>query len=143
MNFDPDLVKIFVQKDLGCNCPEEVFNSIKYENHVQLEFGFYVDKAITIGNRLLIFVMNLNKFIEIKNILDKLINHGTAWRDGEGLNRFRLVLISNNPKKTKKDISSEFNKLKGKDKKVHLHVINENIISKSGYDFLKKEPSAL
>jgi hypothetical protein len=139
MSFDPDLIKQFVQADLGCQCPEEVFNSIKYENHVHLEYGFYVDKAITIGNRLLIFVMNVTKYIEILKILDKLVTHGIAWRDGEGLNRFRLVLISEKPKELKSDVIKEFNKLTGKDKKAHLHIVSKNEMINKNYEFLEKE----
>ena len=139
MNFNPDLIKQFVQSDLGCQCPEEVFNSIKYENHVHLEYGFYVDKAITIGNRLLIFVLNVTKYIDVLRILDKLVMHGTAWRDGVGLNRFRLVLISENPKKLKAEITKEFNKLKGNDRRANLHIVNKKNMMKKKYEFLEKE----
>jgi hypothetical protein len=83
--------------------------------------------------------MNITKYIEILKILDKLVTHGIAWRDGVGLNRFRLVLITENPKKLKSEIAGEFNKLKGKDKKAHLHIVSKKEMVKRNYEFLEKE----
>jgi hypothetical protein len=125
MDFNPELIKSFVKSDLGCECPDDVFNYIKFEKNARLEYDFKVDYAITIGNRLLIFIQEVQDIKQAEQILEILVRHGKSWRDDEDLNRFRLVVVTSSPKKMEKKIFTKFNKLKNKDEKVHLHVLSK------------------
>ncbi len=136
MNFDPDLIKKFVRDELGCSCQDEVFYNIKFQNHVELEHKFFIDKAVTVGNRLLIFILNVTTGIKIEKSVEKLVNHGRNWRDSEELNRFRLVLITTTPDTLEKKIKNKFKKLVKDDEKIHLHIINRKILVKNNYGFL-------
>ena len=50
-----DEIKTFVQKTLGCGCPEEVFRHIDWETNAESpEAGLY--SRINIGNRLLVYI---------------------------------------------------------------------------------------
>ncbi len=125
MDLDLNLIKSFVKDDLGCKCPDNIFFQIKFQKDVKLGYDLKVDRIITIGNRLLIFLFYI-KYLEFadKN-LDNIIKCGKSWRNDEDLNRFRLVFITTAPKKLEKHISSKFKKIIGKDKKIHLHIIDE------------------
>jgi hypothetical protein len=125
LDLDLELIKSFVKDDLGCKCPDEVFNQIKFQKNVKISIDLEVDRIINIGDKLLIFLF-YNKDMEYaKKNLETIIDCGKSWRDDEELNRFRLVFISNTPKKLKQKISSKFEKFIGKDKKIHLHIINK------------------
>jgi hypothetical protein len=45
-------------------------------------------------------------------------------RDEKGLNRFRLVLVFDDPEKVRPGAERQFEELRGSDEKVHLHVIS-------------------
>jgi hypothetical protein len=89
-----------------------------------------LDCAVTIGNRLLVYVFSPANPADIRH-LAFLVSTGKRERDTRGLNRFRLVIVADEgedpllPKKM-------FDTLTEKDEKVHLHMIGkkENIFSK-------------
>lgn len=125
MSFNPELLKIFVKTDLGCKCPDDVFNLIKYDKHIKLEINLEVDRIITIGNRLLIFIFNVKDLTNINKTLERLVHHGRTQRDDECLNRYRLVLVTTKNKKLEKKIGGKFKNLAGVDDKIHLHIKNK------------------
>ena len=131
MTFDPDMIKSFVKGDLGCTCADEVFNRIRFEKDYKIRMDLTIDCIITIGNRLLIFVIlysKLDKLGKIDYNLNFLLDQGKAWRDCEELNRFRLVIGAKSPGKIKKKLFEKFNKLENLDDKVHLHVIKSQTL---------------
>ena len=123
-------IKFFVKDILGCQCEDSVFESIVQEKDVRLEPELLVDQVLIIGNRLLIYLYFINKYNknDLGFILPKLITHGRTRREVNNLNRFRLVLISNDPAEFETQAHEIFNKNIGNDEKIHLHILSENDI---------------
>jgi len=123
-------IKSFVQEILGCGCPEEVFDSINYTHNVLLSNRMMLHSAITIGNRLLIYIVEANVNSVVEKNLAFLVTTGKNERDSRGLNRVRLVIVSDE-KLDRQLMQSQFDGLKGMDEKIHLHFISkdENIFT--------------
>jgi hypothetical protein len=122
---DNQKIKRFVQETLGCGCPEEVFRSIDSKRDVELGDGVILRSAITIGNRLLIYLVYDNQdFAE--NHLAFLVAAGKRERDSRGLNRFRLVIVMDGLPRNGDAIRQTFDELQEKDENIHLHVISTN-----------------
>ncbi|MHC4742690.1 MAG: hypothetical protein ACYS8Z_12300 [Planctomycetota bacterium] len=117
-----DDIKSFVKQTLGCTCPDEVFERIDCEGGVKLPGGIELDYRIVIGDRLLIFVVGIDQFGSLAGVLPRLVTAGTQERDANGLNRFRLVLLTHHPDRIAEKASNIFNSLKS-DQKTHLHII--------------------
>lgn len=118
-----EAIKYFTRDILGCDCPEDVFNKIACEDDVKIEGGPTISHKINIGDRLLIYVSMLDQISELGSELPKLIDSGEKERNYKGFNRFRLVLVSENPDIVKDDAYKLFERL-GKDEKIHLHIIS-------------------
>ena len=86
-------IKKFAKETLGCGCPEEVFEHIDCQCDIHVE-DILLRARINIGNRLLIYVVEVNNIETIKNILAHTIDIGKKERDDLGFNRFRLVLAA-------------------------------------------------
>ncbi len=121
---DYNKIKTFVQKTLGCGCPEEVFNKIDYQSDFKLNEISLLSR-INIGNRLLIYVTKIYNPDLIKKDIPLLISEGKKDRDSSGFNRFRLVIVSDGSNAIKEYVYSIFNTLE-KDEKIHLHIISED-----------------
>jgi len=122
---DKEKIKRFVQEALGCGCPEEVFRSIDCKRDVELDGGVILHSIITIGNRLLVYIVYDNLgFVE--NHLTLLVSTGKKERDARGLNRFRLVIVRDRFPDNGDAIKRKFSALKEKDENIHLHVISSN-----------------
>lgn len=119
-------VKNFVQHTLGCGCPEEVFRSIDVRQQVALNSFILLDTVLVIGNRLLVYIAEAGSAGCIAEHLPVLVNAGKAERDKKGLNRFRLVLVADDPAEARKAAQNQFEELRGEDGKVHLHVIGKD-----------------
>ena len=122
---DKEKIKRFVQEALGCGCPEEVFRSIDCKRDVELDGGVILHSIITIGNRLLIYVVYDNQDF-IKKHLALLVSAGKKERDSRGLNRFRLVIVTDRFPGNSDAIIRTFGDLQEKDENIHLHVISSN-----------------
>ena len=127
VTFDKESIKTFVQQTLGCGCPEEVFKLIDCQFNVKLNNEAILRNKINIGNRLLIYVLEVNNTGPIKNILPFLINAGKTERDNFKFNRFRLVLITNRAEEIKKTAEGIFSAI-NKDEKVHLHIVDKDMV---------------
>ncbi len=121
----PEQIKRFVQKTLGCGCPEEVFQSIECREKVRLNSEIVLSSSITIGNRLLIYIMDVKSTDVIEKFLPPLISAGKSERASKGLNRFRLVIAAEEPDEVRRIAEKMFDELRGKDDKIHLHVIDK------------------
>jgi len=91
---DNKVIKEFVRKILGCNCPEAVFQYIDCRTAVKIDENILLDYEINIGNRLLIFVVGIDKTHSLQSVIPKLVQAGTTKRDERKFNRFRLVLLT-------------------------------------------------
>jgi hypothetical protein len=120
----PERIKHFIQHALGCSCPEEVFQSIDVRSNLRLSSFITLDSAIIIGNRLLVSIAEGGSAGCIEEHLPALVAAGRKERDEKGLNRFRLVLVFDDPEKVRPGVERQFEELRGSDEKVHLHVIS-------------------
>jgi hypothetical protein len=123
-----DSIKSFVINKLGCNCPSEVFNIIEWQKDVQISDRINLNFKINIGNRLLIYIIDMGNVNFMKDNLLKVIRIGIGERNSNNFNRFRLVIIANNIAETGSIAQNIFNKLNIDDEKVHLHVMQERDI---------------
>jgi hypothetical protein len=123
VDYDKESIKTFVQKTLGCGCPEEVFKYINCKSNIKLN-DIVLSSKINIGNRLLIYVVNINDQNTVKNLLPFLVSTGKDERDNLKFNRFRLVLVTDKLNEIKGTAETIFNTI-SKDEKVHLHVIDK------------------
>jgi hypothetical protein len=122
----PEHIKLFVQNTLGCGCPEEVFKSIDVRRSIRLNNFIVLDIAIVIGDRLLIYIAEAGSEGCIEEHLPVLVAAGKKERDEQGLNRFRLVLVTDRPDEIRQTSERRFEELRGMDEKVHLHVIKKS-----------------
>lgn len=122
-------IKQFVTQTLGCACPEEVFQYIHCQHNIKLNDDILLHNKINIGNRLLIYVVEINNPSFIKINLPLLIEKGKKERDSSGFNRFRLVVVTDRVEQIKQVADSVFKNLKDKDEKIHLHIIHKNEIA--------------
>ena len=124
-----DIIKSFVINKLGCNCPAEVFNIIKWQKDVPIDDNIILNYHINIGNRLLIYIIGIDDAIFLSDNLSKLIKLGIDERNSNNFNRFRLVIISNNITEIDSIAQNSFNKLNIDDHKVHLHVMEKTDVN--------------
>jgi hypothetical protein len=123
---EKDIIKTFVQKTLGCGCPEEVFRHIEYQTAIPLENHVLAGK-INIGNRLLVYIAEITKEEELSDLLPFLVKLGKAERDRLQFNRFRLVLAAEGTGNLEQHANIVFGNVE-KDDRVHLHVIRKSEI---------------
>jgi hypothetical protein len=119
---DIEKLKTFVKETLGCACPEEVFSYLKCKNNVPLHYGTELLRKINIGNRLLIYVVEVNDQDSVSLLLPFLFNTGKKERDDAGFNRFRLVIATDRVREIK-DSADTIMKTAVKDDRVHLHIV--------------------
>jgi hypothetical protein len=122
---DNKVIREFVRKTLGCNCPEEVFQYIDCRTVVNIDENIAPAYEINIGNRLLIFAATIDKVDSLKPVLLKLVRAGIKKRDEKKFNRFRLVLLSAHDINITEQAAEIFSP-HALDDKVHLHVINKD-----------------
>jgi hypothetical protein len=123
-----DTIKSFVINKLGCNCPSEVFNIIQWQKDVQISDGINLNFKINIGNRLLIYLIDMDNVNFMNDNLLKVIKTGITERDDNNFNRFRLVIIADNIIEFGSIAQNIFNQLNIDDEKVHLHVMQKKDI---------------
>jgi hypothetical protein len=122
-----EYIKTFVRQTLGCGCPEAVFNHIGYQANIKLDNNILISSKINIGNRLLIYIVEISNPDSVKHVLSSLLDIGKKERDSSGFNRFRLVLATDKLNKIKEVADVTFKTI-DKDEKIHLHIIPKNDI---------------
>ena len=116
----PD-IKRFVQQTLGCSCPEDVFNTIDYPK----ESADLLGRKIIVGNRLLIYLIIMDRESDIQGMIGSALQQGVGERDKKGFNRFRLVLVASRPDELRSSAEHAFNRSEYTDEKTHLHIVND------------------
>ncbi len=122
---DNKVIREFVRKTLGCNCPEEVFQYIDFRKVVNIDENILPAYEINIGNRLLIFAAGIDEADSLRSILSKLVQVGVNKRDEKKFNRFRLVLLTTRVNYIEEKAFEIFDSLVT-DEKVYLHVIDKD-----------------
>ena len=120
-----NMIKSFVINKLGCNCPDEVFNIIEWQKDVQIDKNIIFNYKINIGNRLLIYIIDIEEDKFINDNLVNILMLGIRERNNNNFNRFRLAIISNNMAEIGSIAQNVFNNLNIGDQKVHLHLIQK------------------
>lgn len=120
---DRNAVERFVRVTLGCQCPDEVFNSMSIER-VDADTRTTGHVRLTIGDRLLIYVIAARASDVSAEALSMLARAGLAERKSRGLNRFRLVLAQPDGEALAERMRSVFAAVAGADDRAHLHVID-------------------
>ncbi len=130
---DHDSIKSFIQKTLGCGCPEDVFRSIECRSRVLLQGDAVVSTALIVGNRLLLYVVDTDDNALDTEHVALYIAEGKKERDRKGLNRFRLVIVAS-AEAERQRLQKAFESMNNRDDKIHLHVISrgENIFADVG-----------
>ncbi|MEN6488794.1 MAG: hypothetical protein ABFD66_07920 [Smithella sp.] len=116
----------FVQNTLGCQCAEEVFNSIELGKG-STPNGEAAFAKMVIGNRLLIYIVQPLSESEnlINNLIPILTEMGILERDNKGYNRFRLVLAKQSDDVISDNLIKDFQKTAGHDEKAHIHFVSQ------------------
>ena len=118
-------IRRFVRDTLGCTCPDEVFRHVDCQAGVNVSQDVRLDYEINVGNRLLIYLVAADDAGSLRPLISQLVREGTGKRDRENFNRFRLVLVTEEPADTAENASAIFHSL-GADEKVHLHVVGKD-----------------
>lgn len=125
-------IKEFVQGVLGCQCPEAVFNTIDCVDNFTSADGIVMKARINVGNRLLVYVVEMSDMVDIAYI-SNLLKEGRRERDDRSFNRFRLALCTHDREGTLlmvREISSKadgdgssMELAVGLDERVHAHIL--------------------
>jgi len=115
-------IKRFVQETLGCSCPEEVFSQID----CQEEGDGISGRRINVGDRLLIYIITMDRKTNIQGVINSALEQGVEEREEKGFNRFRLVLVASCPDELRSSAEHAFDSSGYADEKTHLHIVNES-----------------
>ncbi len=117
-------IRAFVQRRLGCGCPETVFESVE----VARSAGFSADRPyglrLAVGGRLLVYVARLAELADPAADLQRMARAGRAERDAAGFNRFRAVLVAPDAGEVPVPALRAFAQAVGADRRCHLHVVD-------------------
>jgi hypothetical protein len=117
-----DEITRFVRGTLGCHCPDEVFQSIAIEQQRTPDNGAQFTRLL-VGNRLLIYVHQTQPAKATTATVSKLATQGRTERDDKQYNRFRLVIVADDPTELLTAARSSFADVAGTDDRAHLHVL--------------------
>ena len=115
-----DSIERFVRSELGCSCPDEVFNHIHLLQHATAFATAH--RVYDIGGRLLVALYLPDECGEIGNQLEQLVESGRKYRDHHGYNRLRFV-VATADSKLAEILHGVFNSLANVDAKTHLHIV--------------------
>jgi len=118
-------VRALVRDVLGCRCPEDVFEDVECRENPGFLCGTPLRYKISVGGRLLIYVLEANATLDVIKALPSVIDDGTAERDRRGFNRFRLVVASDDADRVRTVLGG----VKTPDDRVHLHAVEKGGIS--------------
>jgi hypothetical protein len=125
-------IRDFVQGTLGCQCPEDVFESVDCVDNFTSADGIVVKARINVGNRLLVYVAEMGERAGV-DYIRKLLSEGIRERDTRGFNRFRLALCTRNRESVLTMVreiassadgcGSSLELAVGLDERVHAHIL--------------------
>jgi len=124
MSFINNNLKIvsFIKFELGCKCPDEVFESIELVEN--FHNGNSLTVKLIVGNKLMVvFIRNENFEYTQQEVLNHLHNR-IKERDRQGLNRVRVVFAIPDDADTL-NIQKKYTDI-DIDEKAHVHFINSS-----------------
>jgi len=137
----PD-VKHLVRSELGCACPDRVFERIDIREASSRFADLPGDYLIGVGNRLLLLVISSACWREVAARLEHLFRRGRELRDAQGFNRFRLVVAVAEVAAARAELAERFAALPDRDDRMHLHVIRSEVLAAHGLVADEKDMSA-
>ncbi len=111
----------FAVNILGCQCDNSVFSSIEKYDNILLNCGIRLKNKIIIGKRLMIYIADETS-LSPKDVW-KVIIDGKTERDSMMYNRLRIVIVADRINEIAPVYYSEFDGIKEKDERIHIHVI--------------------
>jgi hypothetical protein len=128
-------IKGFVTGALGCQCPDEVFETIEHDVPGDGLGGLLV----RIGGRLMVRLLPVGKVggAPRPGKLVDMLQDGRKERDRTGFNRFRLVLICgsddelDNWGRIADEAMASFKDTVDSDDRVHIHVLTSEDVPKA------------
>ena len=127
----PD-VKGLVRSELGCACPDQVFERIEFLPASSAFPGLPGDCLIAVGNRLLLLVISSSTWQEVLDQLGHLCTLGRGLRDAQGFNRFRLVVAVPEVAAARAALAGHFDAAVDHDDRMYLHVIRSDVLAAHG-----------
>jgi hypothetical protein len=124
----PD-VKRLVRSELGCACPDHVFERIEVLPASSGFAGLPGDHLIAVGNRLLLLVISSSTWQEVLDQIEHLCTSGRQLRDAQGFNRFRLVVAVPEVAVARAALAGHFTAALDHDDRMHLHVIRSEVLA--------------
>lgn len=115
-------LKQLVRGELGCTCPERVFDRVEVLQSPPRLAGLPGDCLLAIGNRLLLLVIRSCDWHKVLQQLEPLSRYGRELRDAQGYNRFRLVVGTNQVAAAQAALIERWGALPHRDDRMHLHV---------------------
>lgn len=124
MNNETQITR-FVRETLGCNCPDEVFQSIETErktNNAESVSWLRID----VGNTLLVYISADQEDKINQTQMLQMLAVGRSDRDRNRYNRFRLVLSSMTSPEQEQQLTKVFEQEVGSDEKLHIHWLDKS-----------------
>jgi hypothetical protein len=115
-------IEHFVRGTLGCQCPDEVFQSISIDP-VGTADGAASCTRLLVGNRLLIYIFDAASCRVADGALADLVARGCRERNERGYNRFRLVIACDELASEETSVRHAFDAARGNDERAHLHCL--------------------
>lgn len=113
-------IRRFVREDLGCACPEDVFDDIRIEAAPsRLEAGSK-SRLLVVGGRLMVLIVKSGESDLPGVAVAQLLENGARLRDEVGCNRFRLVLV---PDTDSSALEQQLSGVSLPDERTHIHFI--------------------
>jgi len=112
----------FVRETLGCGCGEEVFRQLETSRDLRVA-DVPVAWRIDVGQRLLVYVLEVSDASDLEPRLGTLVRVGRAERDAGGFNRLRLVVSTEDPAGISDQAQRIVERSGAADERVHLHVL--------------------
>ncbi len=112
------LARAFVRDRLGCGCPDALLD------HIEIAF-LSEPEAMTrlkVGGRLLVHIRTCPARAELDRALPRWLAEGVALRDALAFNRFRLVLVADDPEAMRPASEAGFATWNA-DERTHLHLV--------------------
>lgn len=117
-------IKHFIRSELGCACPDEVFEAIDVQHAPSRFEGLPGDCLIVIAKRLLVLLIDTGHWRDVSRHLESLVSRGRELRDVGGFNRIRFVVATPDNEAAKTVLMEQFGSLPSLDDRIHLHVIS-------------------
>ncbi len=114
---DVRTVEDFVRNELGCGCPPEVFDDIRFADPATVGEIEGAAWLIDIGSRLLVMILDPGASVLSPAAIARLLQSAAEFRDRHRFNRCRLVLVEH------PSLTPAVAEVATPDDRAHLHIV--------------------